>query len=64
MTPGQYLFTARMKRAHQMIRDTRLPLIEIAEKVGFSSQSALTHAFRRFFGETPGQMRRKMSAKR
>ncbi len=60
ITPGQYLFAARMKRARFMILDTRLPLIEIAEKVGFSSQSALTHAFRRFFGETPGNLRRKI----
>ncbi|WP_319552665.1 AraC family transcriptional regulator [uncultured Vibrio sp.] len=61
MTPGQYLLTARMKRARQMILDTRLPLIEIAGSVGFSSQSALTHAFRRFYNETPGQLRRKVS---
>ncbi len=58
MTPGQYLLAARMKRARKMILDTKIPLIEIAEKVGFSSQSALTHAFRRFYGETPGQLRK------
>lgn len=61
VTPGQYLLIARMKRARQMILDTRLPLIEIACRVGFSSQSALTHAFRRFYNETPGQLRRKAS---
>ncbi|XAW88410.1 AraC family transcriptional regulator [Vibrio sp. CDRSL-10 TSBA] len=63
VTPGQYVFAARMKRARQLTLETRLPLIEIAEQVGFSSQSALTHAFRRFYDATPGQMRRSQSGR-
>ncbi|MEL6117687.1 AraC family transcriptional regulator [Photobacterium sp. SP02] len=58
-TPGQYLFEVRMKHAKQLIMDTNIPLIEIAEMVGFSSQSALTHAFRRFYKATPGKLRRR-----
>ncbi|WP_366930712.1 helix-turn-helix domain-containing protein [Marinospirillum sp.] len=35
-----------------------MPLELIAGQVGFSSQSALTHAFRRYYNETPGRVRR------
>ncbi len=59
-TPGQYLFEARMKYARQLILSTRLPLIQVAEKVGFASQSALTHAYRRCYAQPPGQERRAM----
>ncbi|SFX76759.1 helix-turn-helix domain-containing protein [Marinospirillum alkaliphilum] len=58
MTPGQYLLQARLERARELIQRTRLPLELIAGQVGFSSQSALTHAFRRYYGETPGKIRR------
>lgn len=59
MTPGQYLLSVRMHKARDLILSTNLSLIEISYRVGFSGQSALTHAFRRFFGETPGRLRRK-----
>ncbi len=58
MTPGQYLLNARMHRARDLILSTNLSLVDISAQVGFASQSALTHAFRRFFGETPGSLRR------
>lgn len=56
-TPGSYLLQARLERARELLTQTRLPLELIAGQVGFSSQSALTHAFRRIYKETPGQVR-------
>lgn len=58
MTPAHYLLQARLERARELLIQTHLPLELIAGQVGFSSQSALTHAFRRFYNETPGQVRR------
>lgn len=58
ITPGQYLLESRMKHARELVLGSGLPIIDIAEQVGFSSQSALTHAFRRHYGETPGRLRR------
>ncbi len=58
MTPYQYLLEARLRRARELLVQTPMPLAEIAGQVGFSSQSALTHAFRRFYGEPPGRLRR------
>lgn len=58
ITPGQYLTQARLERAQNLLRETRLSMSVIAEKVGFSSQSALTHAFRRYLGRTPAEFRK------
>ncbi len=61
-TPAHYVLQARLERARELILHTRLGLGCIAEQVGFSSQSALTHAFRRHWGSTPGLLRRHGSA--
>ncbi|WP_193075897.1 AraC family transcriptional regulator [Pseudomonas sp. FME51] len=57
-TPAHYLLQARLQRARNLLLETRLAPGCIAEQVGFSSQSALTHAFRRHWGSTPGVIRR------
>lgn len=57
-TPNRYVSEIRLGRARELLLETALPLTEIASQVGFSSQSALTHAFRRQYGEPPGRLRR------
>ncbi|WXL24517.1 AraC family transcriptional regulator [Ectopseudomonas mendocina] len=57
LTPHQYLLKARLDRASQLLRESSLPLIRIAEECGFSSQSALTTAMRRYLGLTPKRVR-------
>ncbi|KRW59455.1 helix-turn-helix transcriptional regulator [Pseudomonas sp. TTU2014-080ASC] len=57
MTPHQYLLSARLNRASRLLRESSLPLIRIAEECGFSSQSALTTAMRRYLGLTPKRLR-------
>ena len=52
LTPHQYLLKARLDRAARLLRETPLPLVRIAEECGFSSQSALTTATRRYLGLT------------
>lgn len=58
LTPHQYLLKARLDRASRLLRDSPLPLVRIAEECGFSSQSALTTAMRRYLGLTPRGLRR------
>ena len=55
LTPHQYLLKARLDRAARLLRETPLPLVRIAEECGFSSQSALTTATRRYLGLTPSR---------
>lgn len=57
-TPHQYLIQARLKEAHHLLARSSLSVSEIASQVGFTSQSALTNAFKKHFQFTPGQMRR------
>lgn len=56
-TPHQYLLKTRLDRAARLLRESPLPLVRIAEECGFSSQSALTTAMRRYLGLTPKRLR-------
>jgi transcriptional regulator GlxA family with amidase domain len=59
--PHHYLTQMRLERAKALLRNTEMPLIEIALNVGFSSQAHLTGCFHRFIGVTPGEFRRRRS---
>ena len=63
MTPRAFVEQRRIERARRLIAQSTQPLAAIAVASGFSSQSQLTHAFKRRTGFTPGQYRRS-SAKR
>lgn len=57
LTPHQYLLKLRLDHASRLLRESPLPLVRIAEECGFSSQSALTTAMRRYIGLTPKRLR-------
>lgn len=57
LTPHQYLLKTRLDHAARLLRESPLPLVRIAEECGFSSQSALTTAMRRYLGLTPKRLR-------
>ena len=63
-TPMDYMRSRRLHLAVQMLRDTLLPMGEIASRVGYSSQSAFSAAVLREFGSSPGQLRRDSGDKR
>jgi AraC-like DNA-binding protein len=46
-----------------MLRDSTLPIGEIASRVGYSSQSAFSAAVLREFGVSPGKLRREAGDK-
>lgn len=56
--PHQYILSARLNLARQMILESRLPFNEIARRVGFSNNSHMTALIRRTWGITPTLMRR------
>jgi len=58
LTPAAYALSLRLQAARRMVTDTRHPLAEIALRTGFSSQSALSRAFRRHFSVAPSGLRR------
>jgi AraC-like DNA-binding protein len=51
--PHSYLLGRRLERAERMLRETQLPLSEIAVATGFSDQSHLARHFRRRTGVSP-----------
>ena len=55
--PLRHLTTLRMRRAAELLRDSNLPLAEIAPAVGYGTEFALSRAFRRHFGVSPGRFR-------
>lgn len=57
-SPHQYILSRRIERARELLRNTDLPVVDIAIAVGFSSQSHLAHWFVRQIGVSPGAYRR------
>ena len=55
----QYTRQLRMTRASELLASTSLPVSEIAGRVGYESQSKFSAAFRREFGVSPLEYRRK-----
>jgi AraC family transcriptional regulator len=55
--PHQYVSHRRVERARQLLADTDLPLAEVAQRCGFSSQSQFTTVFRQLTDLTPGRFR-------
>ena len=58
LTPAAYAQSLRLQAARRLITDTRHSLTDIALRTGFSSQSALSRAFRQHFGTPPSALRR------
>jgi AraC-like DNA-binding protein len=55
--PMAYLAWWRVILAATLLRDTKETLATIADRVGYGSPYALSHAFEREFGTTPGRYR-------
>lgn len=58
-TPMKYLLAQRMYIAKRLIATTKYSLFNIAEQVGYHSDSSFKKAFKRFFNETPASFRQK-----
>ncbi|MDA5095627.1 helix-turn-helix domain-containing protein [Aliiroseovarius sp. KMU-50] len=56
-TPARLYKKIRLKRAHDLVTDTRMPLIEVALACGFSDSSSLARAYRLEYSKTPNQVR-------
>jgi AraC family transcriptional regulator len=56
-SPHQYLLRLRLSAAELMLFESDLPITEVAYLSGFSSQSHLTTAMRRYKNITPAQIR-------
>lgn len=55
--PHRYLLTRRIERAVALLRDTDLPITEIAFQTGWKSLGTFGRIFRDITGDTPGNLR-------
>ncbi|MDH5823253.1 helix-turn-helix transcriptional regulator [Luteimonas sp. RD2P54] len=60
--PHRYLLTRRIERAVALLRDTELPITEIAFRTGWNSLGTFGRTFRDITGETPGERRTREQA--
>ncbi|AKU97497.1 Transcriptional regulator, AraC family [Labilithrix luteola] len=60
--PLAYLTRWRMHRATQLIASGAASTSELAEAVGYETESAFVKAFKRHVGETPGAYRRRVAS--
>lgn len=57
MSLHDYCFELRMQRAKQLVVETEMPIVRVAETAGFSEATNFTAAFRKHFGVLPSEMR-------
>ncbi|MBD3772327.1 MAG: helix-turn-helix transcriptional regulator [Rhodobacteraceae bacterium] len=60
--PHRYLLTRRVERAAALLRDTDMPVIEIALQTGWNSLGTFGRTFRDVTGESPSELRRRTQA--
>jgi len=58
--PHRYLLTRRVERAAALLRDTDMPVIEIALQTGWNSIGTFGRTFRDVTGESPSELRRQL----
>ncbi|GGY51025.1 helix-turn-helix domain-containing protein [Pseudoduganella albidiflava] len=57
LPPHRYLLTRRIERATALLRETDLPIMEIAFRTGWSSLGTFGRIFRDITGASPGEWR-------
>jgi len=54
----EYLTKLRIQRAKELLRETKLPLYEVAGRIGYESDLAFTKTFKKHVGATPTRYRK------
>jgi transcriptional regulator GlxA family with amidase domain len=62
LPPHRYLLTRRIERATALLRDTNLPVAQIAFETGWKSLGTFGRIFRDITGENPGAFRAREQA--
>lgn len=57
LPPHRYLLTRRIERATALLRETDLPILDIALQTGWSSLGTFGRIFRDITGASPGELR-------
>jgi transcriptional regulator GlxA family with amidase domain len=60
--PHRYLLTRRIERAKALLRDTDMPILDIALDTGWNSLGTFGRVFRDITGESPSELRAREQA--
>ncbi|MBB6461768.1 helix-turn-helix transcriptional regulator [Flammeovirga kamogawensis] len=60
-SPHKFIKKSRLDNAFNMLKNTDLPIVEIADQLGFTHASHLTNTFKKEFAITPKQLRKKIN---
>jgi transcriptional regulator GlxA family with amidase domain len=60
--PHRYLLTRRIERATALLRDTELPITQVAFQAGWGSLGTFGRTFRDVTGDSPGEFRAREKA--
>jgi AraC family transcriptional regulator len=59
-SPYKYMVTLRIEQSKQMLRNSKLSVLDVALRVGFENQQHFATVFRRIAGVTPSGYRRQL----
>lgn len=59
MSPGAYIRRIRLEKARTLLRETNLPVSEIASRCGFRTPALFSRAFHNFYEDSPLQYRKR-----
>ncbi|GEM_PF-2759839 len=57
----QFVIEQRLERAKSLLKNSKKPLVDIAQETGFSNQAHFTNSFRKTHGIPPDQYRKKIN---
>ena len=57
LRPHEFVLRRRVRQAEELLRNSRMAIVEVALTVGFQTQAHFTTVFKRFAGCTPRQWR-------
>lgn len=60
-TPARWILQARLRRAEELLTQSRINIDVIAGQIGFSNGAVLRHHFQQHYALTPGQFRKKFT---
>ena len=58
VTPGRYYMRLRLERARELLRQTNMPILDVAIATGFTSHCYFAQSYRLQFGRPPSEERR------
>ncbi|GAB6989017.1 response regulator [Paenibacillus pini] len=57
---SEYVIALRMEKAGELLKDPRIKIYEVADRVGYRYMPYFSRQFKEVFGMTPGEFRRKI----